>query len=260
MTTGPYAAAVGLVERCAAAFVASVPDDPADDGFFGPGSVTWRLHADLSAPVSGLRSLLLQALHPLAMAGVDQHSHWRDDPVGRFASTSAYVLTTTYGDRAAAAAAAQRVRKIHEYVRGTDPVTGKPYEAERPRAADLGARGAGRLGAGRRARCSARRSATADADALRRRDDRRRRARRGARPASSRRQRAPPWLDAYLDARPARRCAASPSTADTAATCWTCPTWSEELAELWQVPRGAAVAVAARLGAGHVRLRRSRRR
>ena len=73
----------GLFQRGASAFAASVPVDPADDGFFGPGSVTWRLHADLSAPVSGLRSLLLQALHPLAMAGVDQHSQWRDDPAAR---------------------------------------------------------------------------------------------------------------------------------------------------------------------------------
>ena len=122
----------GLFQRGASAFAASVPVDPADDGFFGPGSVTWRLHADLSAPVSGLRSLLLQALHPLAMAGVDQHSQWRDDPAGRFASTAAYVLTTTYGDRAAARAAADRVRKIHEWVRGTDPVTGRPYAAGDP--------------------------------------------------------------------------------------------------------------------------------
>src|SRR3984957_7926510 len=122
----------GLFSRGASAFAASVPLDPADDGFFGPGSVTWRLHADLSAPVSGLRSLLLQALHPLAMAGVDQHSQWRDDPAARFASTAAYVLTTTYGDRATARAAADRVRKIHQWVRGTDPVTGKPYEAGDP--------------------------------------------------------------------------------------------------------------------------------
>src|SRR5580693_699548 len=122
----------GLFQRGASAFAASVPADPADDGFFGPGSVTWRLHADLSAPVSGLRSLLLQALHPLAMAGVDQHSQWRDDPADRFASTAAYVLTTTYGDRATARAAAERVRKIHERVRGTDPVTGRPYAAGDP--------------------------------------------------------------------------------------------------------------------------------
>jgi len=122
----------GLFGRAAAAFADSIPVDPADDGFFGPGSVAWRLHADLSAPVGGLRSLLLQALHPLALAGVDQHSQWRGDPAGRFASTAAYVLTTTYGDRAAATAAADRVRKIHQRVRGTDPVTGKPYAASDP--------------------------------------------------------------------------------------------------------------------------------
>jgi uncharacterized protein (DUF2236 family) len=122
----------GLFQRAAATFAACVPPEPADDGFFGPGSVTWRVHADLSAPVAGLRSLILQALHPLAMAGVDQHSQWRADPGGRFASTAAYVLTTTYGDRAAALAAASRVRKIHAWVRGTDSVTGKPYAAGDP--------------------------------------------------------------------------------------------------------------------------------
>jgi len=123
---------ISLFQRAAAAFAASVPADPADDGCFGPRSVTWRVAADLSAPVAGLRSLLLQALHPLAMAGVDQHSDWRADPGGRFASTAAYVVTTTYGDKATARAAAARVRKIHETVRGTDPVSGQPYEASDP--------------------------------------------------------------------------------------------------------------------------------
>ena len=122
----------GFFQRAAAAFADCVPAEPADDGFFGPASVTWRLHADLTGPVSGLRSLLLQALHPLAMAGVDQHSEWRDDPGGRFASTAAYVVTTTYGDRAAARAAATRVRKIHERVTGTDPITGRKYAAGDP--------------------------------------------------------------------------------------------------------------------------------
>ncbi len=131
MTAGVFPG-TGLFQRAAAAFADCVPVDPADDGFFGPASVTWRLNADLSSPVAGLRSLLLQALHPLAMAGVDQHSHWRDDPAARVASTAAYVLTTVYGDRAAARAAAARVRKIHEHVRGTDPVTGQPYAASDP--------------------------------------------------------------------------------------------------------------------------------
>ncbi|HVT68126.1 MAG TPA: oxygenase MpaB family protein [Trebonia sp.] len=131
MTAGTFPG-TGLFQRASAAFAASVPDEPADDGYFGPASVAWRLHLDLSGPVSGLRSLLLQALHPLAMAGVDQHSQWRDDPGGRFASTSAYVLTTTYGDRAAAEAVNARVRQIHEHVTGTDPVTGRPYAASDP--------------------------------------------------------------------------------------------------------------------------------
>jgi uncharacterized protein (DUF2236 family) len=122
----------GLVERAAATFARSIPEHPADDGFFGPASVTWRLHGDLTAPVAGLRSLIVQALHPLAMAGVEQHSDWRRDPVGRFASTSSYVVATTYGDRAAAERAAAVVRKIHVPVRGTDTVTGKPYAAEDP--------------------------------------------------------------------------------------------------------------------------------
>src|SRR6202044_3409783 len=137
-------------QRGASAFAASVPADPADDGFFGPGSVTWRLHADLSAPVSGLRSLLLQALHPLAMAGVDQHSQWRDDPAGRFASPAAYGLPTPHGDRAAAPAGAGPGP--------TDPPVGPRHRpgdraalrGRRPRPADLGARGPGGLRARRR--------------------------------------------------------------------------------------------------------------
>ncbi len=132
MTAEVYPAADGLLQRAAAAFVASVPEHPADDGYFGPGSATWRLNADLSAPVAGLRSLLVQALHPLAMAGVDQHSDWRADPAGRLSSTAAYLATITYGDRAAAQRAAARVRKIHERVRGVDPVTGQPYAASDP--------------------------------------------------------------------------------------------------------------------------------
>src|SRR5215469_4629695 len=124
--------ASGIVERSAAAFAASVPTQPADDGYFGPASVTWRLNGDISGPVAGLRSLLIQALHPLAMAGVEQHSDWRADPAGRLASTSAYLVAITYGDRATADRAAQRVRKIHERVHGTDPVTGRPYDANDP--------------------------------------------------------------------------------------------------------------------------------
>ena len=75
---------------------------------------------------------MIQALHPLAMAGVDQHSDWRADPVGRLAATSAYLATITFGERGAAERAAARVRRIHERVTGVDHETGKPYAAGDP--------------------------------------------------------------------------------------------------------------------------------
>jgi uncharacterized protein (DUF2236 family) len=120
------------LDALARAYERSVPEHPADDGLFGPQSVVWRVNRDRSFPLAGIRSLMIQALHPLAMAGVAQHSTWREDPFGRLAATSGYVLTTTYGDTASALAAAAWVRKIHTHVRGVDPETGLPYSAEDP--------------------------------------------------------------------------------------------------------------------------------
>ena len=116
----------------AQAYERAVPERPADDGRFGPRSVVGRVHRDRSFPLAGIRSLMVQALHPLAMAGVAQHSTWKEDPFGRLAATSSYVLTTTYGETAAAMAAAEWVRKIHRSVRGVDPETRLPYSAEDP--------------------------------------------------------------------------------------------------------------------------------
>jgi uncharacterized protein (DUF2236 family) len=132
VTADPYAAAAGLVSRSAAAYASSIPEHPADEGFFGPGSVAWRVSTDLSSPVAGLRALHMQALHPLAMAGVDQHSDWRQDPVGRLAATNAYLATVTFGDRGSAERVAARVRRIHEHVQGVDTVTGRAYAAGDP--------------------------------------------------------------------------------------------------------------------------------
>jgi uncharacterized protein (DUF2236 family) len=132
MTADLYATATGLIERSAAAYVSGVPEDAADDGLFGPASVAWRMGTDLASPVAGLRSLVFQGLHPLAMAGVDQHSGWRRDPVGRLAATSAYLATVTFGERAVAEQAAARVRRIHDHVRGVDAVTGRRYAAGDP--------------------------------------------------------------------------------------------------------------------------------
>jgi uncharacterized protein (DUF2236 family) len=132
MTAESYAAAVDLVARSAAAYVSGVPENPADEGFFGPDSITWRMSTDPASPIAGLRALMIQALHPLAMAGVDQHSDWRQDPVGRLAATSTYVTTISFGERAAAERSAARVRRIHEHVRGADSVTGRDYAASDP--------------------------------------------------------------------------------------------------------------------------------
>ena len=120
------------LEPLARAYVKAVPDNPTDQGLFGPGSVVWRVNRDRSFPLAGMRSLMIQALHPLAMAGVAQHSSWRQDPFGRLAATSSYLLTTTYGDTASALAAAAWVRKIHKHVSGVDPETGLNYSAEDP--------------------------------------------------------------------------------------------------------------------------------
>jgi uncharacterized protein (DUF2236 family) len=120
------------MEPLGRAFVRSVLEHPADDGLFGPDSMVWRVHRDRSFPLAGIRSLMVQALHPLAMAGVAEHSNWKQDPFGRLAATSGYILTVTYGDTASAHHAASRVRAIHGHVNGTDPVTGLAYRASDP--------------------------------------------------------------------------------------------------------------------------------
>lgn len=119
-------------EALARAYVRAVPEHPADDGLFGPRSVVWRVNRDRCFPLAGIRSLMVQALHPLAMAGVAQHSNWKKDPFGRLAATNSYLLTTTFGDTTSALAAAEWVRKIHVHVKGTDHETGLPYSAEDP--------------------------------------------------------------------------------------------------------------------------------
>jgi uncharacterized protein (DUF2236 family) len=103
-----------------------------DAGIFGPDSVAWRIHADPAMLVGGLRALLVQGLEPRAMAAVDQHSAFREDPWGRLERTTQFVLATTYGDTAAAEAAAALVRRVHTHIHGVDPITGEAYAANDP--------------------------------------------------------------------------------------------------------------------------------
>jgi uncharacterized protein (DUF2236 family) len=103
-----------------------------DDGLFGPDTVTWRVHADPLLWVAGLRALLLQALHPAAMAGVLEHSDFRADPWGRLLRTADYVGTISFGTAAEAHTAASRVRGMHRQVAGVDRITGVRYRADDP--------------------------------------------------------------------------------------------------------------------------------
>jgi uncharacterized protein (DUF2236 family) len=103
-----------------------------DLGWFGPGSVCWLVHADLgSMMIGGFSSLFLQTLHPGAMAGVDQHSNWREDPMGRLQRTAGFIGTTTYGSVAEAEKAVRLVRRVHTRVVGVRE-DGLPYAASDP--------------------------------------------------------------------------------------------------------------------------------
>lgn len=99
--------------------------------WFAPDSPVGRVHADASMFVGGLRALLLQSLHPLAMAGVAGHSGYRGDPWGRLERTATFIATTTFATAADAQAAIDRVRAVHDRVRGKAP-DGRPYRAGDP--------------------------------------------------------------------------------------------------------------------------------
>lgn len=103
-----------------------------DLGFFGPASVTWKVHKEPIVSLGGLRSLYLQALHPRAVAGVAQNSSYRSDPWGRLNRTSEYVGTVLYGSRREAEAAASRLRRLHSRMTATDPRTGETFRIDEP--------------------------------------------------------------------------------------------------------------------------------
>jgi uncharacterized protein (DUF2236 family) len=82
--------------------------------------------------VGGIRSLYLQALHPLALAGVDRHSSYREDPFGRLQRTGAFIAATTYGSADLAQQTVDAVRVMHRRVQGTAS-DGRTYSAQDPR-------------------------------------------------------------------------------------------------------------------------------
>jgi uncharacterized protein (DUF2236 family) len=102
-----------------------------DPGLFGPDSISWEVMGDVSGFVGGIRALLVQAAHPEVVAGVADHSRYREDPLGRLSRTSAYVTATSYGAMPEVEAAVAIVRRAHRPVRGTSH-RGLPYSAGTP--------------------------------------------------------------------------------------------------------------------------------
>ncbi len=106
-------------------------DHLGDPGLLGPDSVSWRVIGDTAAFVGGIRALVVQTAHPEVVAGVEDHSRYRDDPFGRLNRTSVYVTETTYGSIAEAEAAVAAVRTAHRPVRGRSE-RDRPYSAGHP--------------------------------------------------------------------------------------------------------------------------------
>ncbi|MGQ8706100.1 oxygenase MpaB family protein [Serratia sp. TSA_198.1] len=108
-------------------------ENPAGDpGLFGPQSVIWRVHCDFTSMLcGGVSALLLQMLHPLALAGVWDHSNFREDMLGRLRRTSQFVSVTTFGPTAEAERLIAKVRAIHLQVTGVSN-DGRPYAASDP--------------------------------------------------------------------------------------------------------------------------------
>lgn len=127
-----------LIERQVDSLVGPAADDAqfdltsGDDGLFGPGSVAWEVHGDFATMMTGgIAALLLQMLHPAALAGVWDHSNFRADMAGRLRRTARFVGGTTYASTEQAQAMIDRVRRIHARVSGTLP-DGTPYAADDP--------------------------------------------------------------------------------------------------------------------------------
>lgn len=116
-----------------------VGDDQTPDALLNAPGERWfeedapirRVHGDASMFIGGLRALLLQSLHPLAMAGVAQHSDYRHDPWGRLQRTAEFLAATTFGPATEAERAVARVRSVHNHVEGTAS-DGRRYSANDP--------------------------------------------------------------------------------------------------------------------------------
>jgi uncharacterized protein (DUF2236 family) len=100
-------------------------------GWFGPTSAAWQVHGSVATFLGGIRALLLQAAHPRALAGIDGHSSFRDDPFGRLQRTGAFIAATTFGSAELAERTTAGITRVHAGVRGELP-DGRRYAATDP--------------------------------------------------------------------------------------------------------------------------------
>jgi uncharacterized protein (DUF2236 family) len=103
-----------------------------DPGYFGPDSVSWRVHREVTVLFGGARALLMQAAHPLVVAGANQTGMYERNPWKRLQRTLILTYTLTFGTKAEAHAAAAKINEVHTRINGTDPITGKRYDALDP--------------------------------------------------------------------------------------------------------------------------------
>jgi uncharacterized protein (DUF2236 family) len=107
-------------------------DSPGDPGLIGPGSISWEIHSDVAAiTIGGMGAIVMEILHPSVMAGVQDQSSYREDPLRRGRTTFGYVVTTTFASHAAATRLINAVKSMHARVNGTRP-DGVPYRALDP--------------------------------------------------------------------------------------------------------------------------------
>lgn len=133
---------VGLIKRLLVSRVQAVFNDRVNGeapvvrsrgALFEPDSVIWRVHGDVTTMmIGGVTALLMQMLHPAALAGVWDHSTFRNDMLGRLRRTARFVAVTTYAEREMADAAIDKVKAVHEHVHGVLE-DGAPYRASDPR-------------------------------------------------------------------------------------------------------------------------------
>jgi uncharacterized protein (DUF2236 family) len=101
-------------------------------GLFGPDSVSWRVHRETTVLFGGARALLMHAAHPLVIAGARETRFYERNPWKRLERTLGLTYALTFGSHEEAYRAADHINRVHRSVRGTDPVTGRPYDAMDP--------------------------------------------------------------------------------------------------------------------------------